>query len=183
MSVSFHGVIVHLVPLLTDRGLSARNAALAAVLVGAGSFRPESASATYWIFSSRRLLRPVCSRQAPLDCSCSLVPTVGFLPYAAAFLIGVGEGAQLDVIPCMVSRYFGLTAFAEIYGYLFAVFTQGGGVGPMLMGKAFDALSSYGLILAAFAVATLAASALMTKLRSLPSRPNRTPTGMNGSPD
>lgn len=92
------------------------------------------------------------------------VPTVGFLPYAAAFLIGVGEGAQLDVIPYMVSRYFALTAFAEIYGYLFAVFTQGGGVGPMLMGKAFDALSSYGLILAAFAVATLAASALMTKL-------------------
>jgi hypothetical protein len=34
----------------------------------------------------------------------------------------------------------------------------------MLMGKAFDALSSYGLILAAFTVATLAASALMTKL-------------------
>ncbi len=34
----------------------------------------------------------------------------------------------------------------------------------MLMGKAFDAVSSYGLILAAFAVATLAASALMTRL-------------------
>ena len=91
-------------------------------------------------------------------------PTAGFLPYAAALLIGVGEGTQLDVIPYMVSRYFGLTAFAEIYGYLFAVFTLGGVVGPMLTGKVFDALSSYGPILAAFAVATLAASALMTRL-------------------
>jgi len=92
------------------------------------------------------------------------VPTAGYLPYAAAFLIGVGEGAELDVIPYMVSRYFGLTAFAEIYGYLFAVFTLGGVVGPMLIGKAFDASGSYGQILAAFAVATLAASALMTRL-------------------
>jgi MFS family permease len=164
MSASFHGVIVHLVPLLTDRGLSAQNAALAASLVGVGSFLARigigylldiffAASVAAWMFTA-----------STLGLCILFVPTAGFLPYAAAFLIGVGEGAQLDVIPYMVSRYFGLTAFAEIYGYLFAVFTLGGVVGPMLMGKAFDAVSSYGLILAAFAVATLAASALMTRL-------------------
>jgi len=164
MSASFHGVIVHLVPLLTDRGLSAQNAALAASVVGVGSFLARigigylldiffAASVAAWMFTA-----------STLGLCILFVPTAGFLPYAAAFLIGVGEGAQLDVIPYMVSRYFGLTAFAEIYGYLFAVFTLGGVVGPMLMGKAFDAVSSYGLILAAFAVATLAASALMTRL-------------------
>jgi hypothetical protein len=36
MSVSGFGLIVHLVPLLTDRGISARNVALAASLVGCG---------------------------------------------------------------------------------------------------------------------------------------------------
>jgi hypothetical protein len=87
-------------------------------------------------FSSRPALRSGCSRRAPLGLIRLFVPTAGLLPYAATFLIGVAKGAQLDVIPYMVSRYFGLTAFAEIYGYLFAVFTLGGVVGPMLMGKA-----------------------------------------------
>jgi nitrate/nitrite transporter NarK len=93
-----------------------------------------------------------------------LVPTAGLLPFLAAFLIDIGQGAELDIIPYMASRYFGLAAFAEIYGYLFAVFTFGGVVGPVLMGQAFDALGSYRLILGVFAVATLAASALMTRL-------------------
>jgi hypothetical protein len=64
-----------------------------------------------------------------------LVPTAGLLPFLAAFLIDIGQGAELDIIPYMASRYFGLAAFAEIYGYLFAVFTFGGVVGPVLMGQ------------------------------------------------
>jgi cyanate permease len=64
----------------------------------------------------------------------------------------------------MVSRYFGLQAFAEIYGYLFAVFTLGGVVGPVLMGMWFDATGSYGLILGVLAIGTLVAVGLMTRL-------------------
>jgi cyanate permease len=164
MSVSFHGVIVHLVPLLTDRGLSAQNAALGASLVGVGSFFARigigylldiffAASVAAWMFTA-----------STLGLIMLFVHTAGLLPYPAAFLIRCRRRRATRRYTHMVSRYFGLTAFAEIYGYLFAVFTLGGVVGPMLMGKAFDALSSYGLILAAFTVATLAASALMTKL-------------------
>ncbi len=76
----------------------------------------------------------------------------------------MGQGAELDIIPYMVSRYFGLQAFAEIYGYLFAVFTLGGVVGPMLMGMWFDATGSYGLILGVLAIGTLVAVGLMTRL-------------------
>jgi cyanate permease len=100
-----------------------------------------------------------------------MVPTAGLLPFLAAFLIGIGQGAELDIILYMASRYFGLVAFAEIYGYLFAVFTFGGVVGPVLMGKAFDALGSYRLMLGVFAVATLVASALMTRLGPYRSTP------------
>ncbi len=63
-----------------------------------------------------------------------------------------------------MSRYFGLRAFGEIYGYAFAVFTLGGVVGPLLMGMGFDATGSYRLALGVFALATLTAAGLMTRL-------------------
>jgi len=164
MSVSFHACIIHLVPLLTDRGISPGNAALAASLVGAGGFLARmlvgylldlffaASVAACLFFASTMGLFFLWSGVA------------GYLPFAAAFLIGVGQGAELDIIPYMVSRYFGLQAFAEIYGYLFAVFTLGGVVGPMLMGMWFDATGSYGLILGVLAIGTLAAVGLMTRL-------------------
>jgi hypothetical protein len=34
----------------------------------------------------------------------------------------------------VISRYFGLRAFGEIYSYAFALFTLGGVIGPLLMG-------------------------------------------------
>ena len=43
----------------------------------------------------------------------------------------------------MVSRYFGLRAYGEIYGCMFAIFTVGTGLGPVLMGFSFDATGSY----------------------------------------
>ncbi len=64
----------------------------------------------------------------------------------------------------MVSRYFGLHAFGEIYGYTFAAFGLGGALGPYLMGVSFDATGSYSLLLGGFVVATLIAVGLMTRL-------------------
>ena len=66
----------------------------------------------------------------------------------------------------LVSRYFGLRAFGEIYGYAFAAFTLGGVVGPLLMGVGFDSTGSYRLALGVFVVATLTAAVLMTRLGS-----------------
>ncbi len=44
---------------------------------------------------------------------------------------------------------FGLRAFGEIYGYLFAAFVLGAGVGPLIMGGGFDATGSYRWVLGA----------------------------------
>ena len=73
-------------------------------------------------------------------------------------------GAEGDIIAYLVSRYFGLRAFGEIYGYAFAAFTLGGVVGPLLMGVGFDSMGSYRLVLGVFVVATLIAAGLMTRL-------------------
>jgi MFS family permease len=164
MSVSFSGLIIHLVPLLTDRGISARNAALAASLVGCGGLMARIGIGYVLDIFFAPSVAALMFAASTLGFCILLVPTGSLLPFLAALLIGIGQGAELDIIPYMASRYFGLVAFGEIYGYLFAVFTFGGVIGPVLMGKAFDALGSYRPILLVFAVATLLASVLMTRL-------------------
>jgi sugar phosphate permease len=164
MSLSFHGCIIHLVPLLTDRGVSARDAATAASLVGAGGLVARltsgylldlffAPSVAVWLFSSSTVGLVLLWSGTP-----------GFMPFAAAFLVGIGQGAELDIIPYMVSRYFGLTAFAHIYGYLFALNYLGTALGPSLMGLGFDTVGSYSPIIAVLAFSTFLAVGLLSRL-------------------
>ena len=73
-------------------------------------------------------------------------------------------GAEVDIIAYLTSRYFGLRAFGEIYGYAFGVYVLAGGVGTFLMGAGFDLMGSYRAPLAGFFTATLVAIVLMTRL-------------------
>ena len=59
---------------------------------------------------------------------------VGSWAFVAAVLVGLGQGAEFDILPYAISRYFGLRAFGEIYGYTFTAVTLGAAVGPLVMG-------------------------------------------------
>lgn len=93
------------------------------------------------------------------------------LVFLAAFLIGLGMGAEVDIIAYLTSRYFGLRAFGEVYGYAFASYILAGALGPWLMGLGFDRSGSYGSILVGFLLATLLAPVLMTRLGPYRFRP------------
>jgi MFS family permease len=86
------------------------------------------------------------------------------LAFVGVFLIGLGLGAEVDLIPYLIGRYFGLRSFAEIYSAAFGAFVLAGAVGPLSMGWGFDLTGSYGGPLTAFLVATLLAAVLMTRL-------------------
>ncbi|HXG18373.1 MAG TPA: MFS transporter [Methylomirabilota bacterium] len=164
MSACVHGCLIHLAPLLTDRGVSPQQAALAASLLG-GALLLGRVGAGYLLdhfFASA--VAVVFFGGAALGFMLLWGGATGSLAFAAAFLIGLGMGAEGDIIAYLVSRYFGLLAFSEIYGYAFAAFTLGGVVGPLLMGVGFDATGSYQPMLGAFVLASLVAAALMTRL-------------------
>ena len=40
----------------------------------------------------------------------------------ATVLVGIGVGAEVDLIAFLLSRYLGMRSFGEIYGYFFAIF-------------------------------------------------------------
>jgi sugar phosphate permease len=164
MSVSFHGQVIHLVPLLTDRGVSAQSATLAMSL-GAAAGLLGRVGAGYLLdrfFAPYVAIGFFCG--AALGSFLLWGGAAGGLASIAVVLMGLAQGAEFDIMAYMVSRYFGLRAFGEIYSYAFAAFTLGGVIGPLLMGVGFDFTGSYQLVLGTLVGAALMAAGLMTRL-------------------
>ena len=54
-----------------------------------------------------------------------LLGTSATLAWGATVLIGLGLGAEVDLIAFFIACYLGMRAFGELYGYLFAIFLFG----------------------------------------------------------
>ena len=164
VSVATSGAIVHLIPLLTDRGVSAQSAAFASSLSG-GTVLVGRVWAGQLL---DRFFAPYVTIGFFLALTLGLLllwsGASGSVAFVAAMFVGLGLGAEVDIIGYLVGRYFGLLAFGEIYGYLFAAFYLGAGVGPFLMGRGFDTTGSYSFVLGTFVVITLVASGLLSQL-------------------
>jgi MFS family permease len=164
VSVSLNGCLIHLVPLLTDRGVSSQSAALAASLLGGATLLGRFGTG----FLLDRFFATnvaVCFfAVAGLGILMLWAGVAGALSFVAAVLLGVGIGAEGDIMPYLVGRYFGLIAFGEIYAYVLAIYTLGAVFGPLLMGVGFDSTGSYYSVLGPFLLVTLAGAVLMTRL-------------------
>jgi MFS family permease len=64
-------------------------------------------------------------------------------PLAGIALIGLAAGAEIDLLPYLSSRYFGLKAYGAIYGWQLALFSLGASFGPVLMGAVHDHFGDY----------------------------------------
>lgn len=159
-----NGTIVHLVPLLTDRGVPLATAVNVFASIGA--------SLIVGRLLSGYLLDKFFGPHVAM--AFVLMPAAGLVLLAAsanehvsllgAVLVGLGLGAEVDLIGYLQSRYLGLKAFGQIYGYLFAIFTLGGGVGPFVMGAVFDRTGSYQTALIGFSCLLCLVVLLLTRL-------------------
>ncbi|HXE17730.1 MAG TPA: MFS transporter [Stellaceae bacterium] len=62
-------------------------------------------------------------------------------------ILGLGLGAEGEIVSYFISRYFGLRSLAEIYSYTYGIFVIGAGMGPFIFGASFDSHHSYDQIL------------------------------------
>jgi MFS family permease len=141
-AIGLGGMIVHLVPMLTDSGLTPARAGTIAALLGVA------------IILGRALTGVLVDRAfAPrvafvvfgaAACGCWLL-AFGGVRWAGegAVLVGLAMGAEIDLISYLVARYFGLAAYGKIYGWLYAVFMIGTSIGPLTAGAAFDRFGNY----------------------------------------
>jgi hypothetical protein len=79
-------------------------------------------------------------------------------------------GSEADITPYLLTRYFGLRSFSTLYGLTWTAYAIAGAIGPVWMGKAFDATGSYGSLLTVLSLATLASAGLLLLLPRYPGR-------------
>ncbi len=160
-SIAQNGAIAHLSALLTDRGISATDAALAVSAMGGASL--VGRLLTGWLldrFFAPRVSFALLALAAAGTFLLSGARSPGMGALGAA-LIGLGMGGEADVTPYLLSRYFGLRSFSMLYGFTWTAYAFAGAIGPILMGKAFDATGSYETLLVQLSISTLLVGALM----------------------
>src|SRR5579883_2447239 len=169
-SASINGVLAHLFALLTDRGIAPEGAAVGLSILGATSL------------GGRLLVGALLDRfRAPLVAFIMLMPaSAGILLLTrvsslviggiAAALIGIGMGAEADVIPYLLTRYFGVKSFSTLYGLTWTFYAFAGGVGPVILGRTFDLTGSYTSVLLILGFAVALAASLMLSLPRYPDR-------------
>ena len=173
LGASVHACVIHLVPMLTDRGISVERAAFASSLLGVALLIGRVFTGYFLDRFFGPYVAMLLFSGVAVGISLFLTGAGGSLPLLAVFLVGLGMGAEADIIAYLTSRYFGLRSFGEIYGYLFATFTLAGALGPVLMGVGFDHLGSYRAPLLFFLAATLVATVLLSRLGPYIYRPTR----------
>ncbi|MBV8441451.1 MAG: MFS transporter [Hyphomicrobiales bacterium] len=160
---AINGANAHIVPLLTDRGLT-----------------PAAATGTFSVmgFSTLvgrpfigvlldRIFAPCVAAaffMAPLAGLPLLAGGSGVSPVIGAALLGLALGAEIDLIAFLTTRYLGQRAFGEIYGYLFTAFVLGSSVGQFIADLSYDRLGSYTPAMIGFAFALVAAALLVNRL-------------------
>jgi len=164
VALATNGAIAHVVPLLVDHGITPRIAASAMAFAGI--------ALTVGRFIAGYLLDRIYAPYVAAIFVAMPLAGVGLLlgsstPQSASVaivLVGMGVGAEVDLIAFLLSRYIGMRSFGEIYGYMFAVFMLGSGIGPYLMGLAFDKTGSYSIALVGLCAVLAVACVLLLRL-------------------
>jgi MFS family permease len=143
LSLTENGALAHLAPMLSDHGLHPREVAYAASLLGIASVAGRFALG--WLLDYLR--GSAIAVGSLLASGCGML----FLAHAhtfaaagpAAFLAGLGGGCELDLIPYMLRRYFGLRSFSSLYGLVYSAYAVTGAVAPLILGHVYDTTGSY----------------------------------------
>ncbi len=144
VSLGIASSIVHLIPLMTDRGIIRESAAGIAGMLGLA------------VIAGRLACGYLVDRFNPpmIAGACLLVPALGsvVLIFAGAdtqwlilgaLMIGIAAGAEVDLVAFLTGRQFGLSAFGTILGWQLAMFGAGAALGPFMLGLMRDYFGNY----------------------------------------
>jgi MFS family permease len=165
LSFSLYGTHAHIVPMLSDRGMSGSSAAAAAATMGFSMFISRIGAG---FLLDKFFAPPVAVISFSLSVVGTLILLLGgidIMAFVAAALIGVAMGTEGDVIMYLTNRYFGLRAFGTLSGFFWTAILAGIASSPILYAIDFDTSGSYVRMLTIGLTFNIVALILMATLR------------------
>ncbi|MHA4837880.1 MFS transporter [Sphingopyxis sp. MSC1_008] len=161
------GIMSAMMPMLTDSGISPARAATLVSLFAISVI--VARLATGWLIDrlpSYAVAGVVASIPA-VGCALLVLHEGNYMFAAIALiLIGVQQGAEIDLVGYLVAKLFGLRNYASVYGVCVVFLGLSGAFGVAWFGQSFDANASYLMALAISVPCYLIGAALLLALRS-----------------
>lgn len=166
------GILSQLQPLLVAKGLGPDMAAGLLSLLAISTFVGTAVTGALIDRVWAPALGFVFTIGPVAGCAMLLVPAPG-VPVAAAavVLIGLAQGAEIDLAGFMIARYFGMRAFAAIYGLTVLAIGVSASLGAILIGQVYDRFHSYDMALLAGGACFLIAALTYPLLGRYPAHP------------
>jgi MFS family permease len=158
------GTTLHIVPMLTDGGMSVAAAGASASALGISVILGRVAAGYLLDRWDAGWVTWILLTLAALGALLLWTGTPA-LVLPGAILIGFGVGTEGDLLAYLLGRRFPVRSFGSVYGMIFGVHAFGAGVGGMLAGALFDLTGNYAawLVLAAVALCVAGLIALVTE--------------------
>lgn len=157
--------ILHYQSMLGDAGLSPAQVAAAALIIGPAMIIGRLGTGLLFDRLPTALVAGCAFSVLAIACGLMLVfnGTV-VMAVGVGAIIGLGVGAEVDVVAFLTSRYFGLRRYGLLLGLLLGLYGVGVGSGSALAGKVFDRAGSYDPLLIVLALGCLIAGLLVATL-------------------
>ncbi len=143
VGIGLTSVIAHLVPMLIDRGVAARTAALCMTSMGAGLIVGRLIAGYLMDYFFAPYVTAFFLMLLIGGILILATDTAGALIFVAAISVGMASGSEISEIAYICSRYFGPRAFGQIYGIMFAAFQLGAASGAPILGQYYDRTGNY----------------------------------------
>lgn len=147
ISMAFWTIIVHIIPLFTDKGISIKQASLLAGFIGGASIVGRISGGLFSDKMGRRkilLIGYILQMMAFVSLFFTKEIWMFFV-FAIAF--GLSNGIWISVIAAFPADYFGLKATGSIFGFVLAISGIGGAIGSYTGGYFFDVTHSYNFMI------------------------------------
>jgi MFS family permease len=163
------GLIPNMIPLLTDAGLSSKQAASLVGMIGV-SLTVSRLGSGYLIdrFWAPGVAAVLLSTPA---IGCAILLFGAHSTFAMALIViltGIGTGAENDIAAYLTARYFGLRDYGSIFSTVTIVITVGNMIGPLLFGFLYNSTGSYDWMLRGCAALFMLGSGLLLTLGKYP---------------
>ncbi len=159
-----NGSLIHLVPLLTDRGLPISTATAALSISGLALIAGR-------LVAGYLLDRIFASYIAIFFLACPMVGVAllasgwaGPWPIVGTVFLGIGVGGEVDLMAFLTGRYFGIRAFGALHGLMFTFAVFANAAGSNLMGWCFQIKHTYTPVFVVFEVFLVVAVVLIARL-------------------